>query len=392
MPYEKISIHNRNLKSRLINIEKNSSISKEEKKQVKEYLRLSSIGKINLRNKISDTRLLKYLDLLIIPLTYFKKDIDKITVREMETFIQDLEKDTLKKKNDGCYSEATKVDIKRIFMSYLKWRIKDSLKYQELTNWIDCSLKKKTPEYLKESEVVKLFNACTTAKQRFLISVLFDAGCRAEELLNIRHEDITEPSQNFSYYKIHFKEEYSKSSGRTIGLYWNHSTGAITDYLSEKKRANPTAPILDDTYDAIRVFISRLGRRVLNKRVHMHLFRHSSATFYAPKMNRQQLCIRYGWKFTSDMPDVYISRAGLEEEEIQEKIHNTNLERLEKENQELQTQFHLLRENLEKDNGKRVGFDDIATKLLTDKEVQKVLLKTMLEKGLGKELMQMHNK
>ena len=69
----------------------------------------------------------------------------------------------------------------------------------------------------------------------------------------------------------------------------------------------------------------RLGKKILNKSIHFHLFRHSSATFYAPKLNRQQLCYRYGWKFSSDMPDVYISRAGMENKELDEQITNTEL-------------------------------------------------------------------
>jgi hypothetical protein len=52
-------------------------------------------------------------------------------------------------------------------------------------------------------------------------------------------------------------------------------------------------------YDAARMLLHRLGRRVLNRSIHYHLFRHSSATYYADKMNRQQLCIRYSWAFSS---------------------------------------------------------------------------------------------
>jgi hypothetical protein len=74
----------------------------------------------------------------------------------------------------------------------------------------------------------------------------------------------------------------------------------------------------------------RLGKRVLNKSIHFHLFRHSSATYYATKLNRQELCYRYGWKFSSDMPDTYISRAGMESKELDEKFQATELESLQK--------------------------------------------------------------
>ena len=56
-----------------------------------------------------------------------------------------------------------------------------------------------------------------------------------------------------------------------------------------------------------------------------HLFRHSSATYYATKLNRQELCYRYGWRFSSNMPDVYISRAGMESKHLDEKFTQTEL-------------------------------------------------------------------
>ena len=91
-------------------------------------------------------------------------------------------------------------------------------------------------------------------------------------------------------------------------------------------------------------FIGRLGKRVLNRRVIPHLFRHSSATYYANKMNRQELCIRYGWSFTSDMPDTYISRAGINQREIMKSIKAKGMEKYKEENDNLQkqiTELHL---------------------------------------------------
>jgi hypothetical protein len=78
-------------------------------------------------------------------------------------------------------------------------------------------------------------------------------------------------------------------------------------------------------YDAMRMFLRRLGQEVLKKPVHPHLFRHSSATYYATRLNRQELCYRYGWRFSSNMPDVYISRAGMENKDLDIKFTNTEL-------------------------------------------------------------------
>jgi hypothetical protein len=37
------------------------------------------------------------------------------------------------------------------------------------------------------------------------------------------------------------------------------------------------------------------------------------------------LCCRYGWKFSSHMPDVYISRSGMETKALDEKFTQTEL-------------------------------------------------------------------
>jgi hypothetical protein len=49
-----------------------------------------------------------------------------------------------------------------------------------------------------------------------------------------------------------------------------------------------------------------LGHRVIGRPLRYHLFRHSSATYSATRLNRQELCYRYGWRFRSNMPDIYI--------------------------------------------------------------------------------------
>ena len=37
------------------------------------------------------------------------------------------------------------------------------------------------------------------------------------------------------------------------------------------------------------------------------------------------MCYRYGWRFSSDMPDIYISRAGMETKQLDEKFTQTEL-------------------------------------------------------------------
>jgi hypothetical protein len=233
----------------------------------------------------------------------------------------------------------------------------------QLAGWLDTHLAQKTPDFLGEHEVEQLLRKCRTGEQRYLIALLFDSGARAQEFLNIRLEDIQLPEGKDNFVKLTLKEEYSKTKGRTISLYWRHSLETVRDWLRERVRQGlrPGGLVYANTYGGMRMFLRRLGKAVLKRRVHPHLFRHSSATFYATKLNRQELCYRYGWRFSSDMPDVYISRSGMENHQLDEKFTQTELATLKddlvkvtQENQikaqridELQQSIEAMRRNME---------------------------------------------
>jgi hypothetical protein len=178
-----------------------------------------------------------------------------------------------------------------------------------------------------------------------LIAVLFDSGCRAEEFHNIRFEDVHLPEGKETLVRIEFKQEYSKTLGRTVPLFWKFSPEAVKEYLAERiaEGIRPTDPVCRSNYAANKKLLQRLGLRILKRPIHYHLFRHSSATWYATKLNRQELCTRYGWRFSSNMPDVYISRAGMETKDLEEKFTQTELSALKVELADLK-QMHKIRE------------------------------------------------
>lgn len=345
----KIDIHNRNLETRIKAL-KSWDIPEVEIKKILDFLTDLELGKVNKGRKISQRRQLKYLDILKIPLLYFNKNMPSLTLKDIERFEKDLTSDKILSHKKTPFAHSTKADIKKTFKIYLKWRIGIE-KTEKLTGWLDTRVKKKTPDYLKENEILKLYKACKNNGERFLIAVLFDSGARIEEFLNIRYEDIQLPNKNENFVKLTLKEEYSKTKGRVISLYWSKSLEAITDFLKEREQEGikSNEPLYTKTYDAVRVWLVRLGKKVLKKDIYAHLFRHSSATFYASQLNRQELCYRYGWAFSSNMPDVYISRAGMNNKELDNKFENTELG-------ELKTKLskeEFERKKLQEDFGKR---------------------------------------
>jgi integrase len=300
------------------------------KKTIRRFIEELAMGKVNRGRKICEGRQAKYLDSLRLPLEFFNKPIERLTLADIERFEKALSTDVIQSRQKGKpYALNTKVDIRKAIKVFLRWRL-GVIRAQKLAGWLDTRDCFKTPDYLAEAEIERLLKQCRTAEQRFLVAVLFDSGARAEEFINIRLEDIRLPEGQDNFVKLTLKEEYSKTKGRTISLYWRHSLEAVREYVQARIREGLKAddPVFAKHYDAMRMFLHRLGRRVLGRRVHPHLFRHSSATYYAPKLNRQELCYRYGWRFSSNMPDIYISRAGMVSPELDQKFTQTELSTL----------------------------------------------------------------
>ena len=317
----KIDIHKDKFEKKLKSVD-SWKIPDTTKKELRDFIEKARIGQVNQGKRLSDRTLSKYLTLLKTSLEIINKPTAKITKEDIEKYDKKLSKKNFKSVAD--YRVNLKI--------FLNWKL-GSEKTNKIAGWLDTRQKTKTPDYLSEVEIEKLFKNCKNSAERFLITVLFDSGARAEEFLNIRYEDIQMPSGNSNFVKVILKEEYSKTKGRTISLYWKNTLNTIRDFLKEREEQGikTNEQVFNThTYDALRFFLGRLGKKVLNKKITPHLFRHSSATYYATKLNRQELCYRFGWTFSSDMPDIYISRAGMESKELDEKFKSTELEELQK--------------------------------------------------------------
>jgi len=325
MVNERLCIHPFDLKGRINNV-KNWKVPDSVKKDILDFCDACSIGQVHKGFKISDRRIMKYLSMLRLPMERICIELKALTIKDIEQFERELSTNKILSIKGKPYAEVSKSDIKKCLKIFLKWKLGD--KSVKLVGWLDVRSPVKTPDYLSELEIEKLFKVCKNAKERFLIAVLFDSGARAEEFHNIRKEDVQLPSDSNNFVKITLKEEYSKTKGRVISLYWKHSIEAVRDFITLRlsEEIKSQEPVFNFAYASTRQLLLRLGKKALKKPIHYHLFRHSSATYYANKLNRQELCYRYGWKFSSDMPDIYISRAGMESKELDVQFQNTDIE------------------------------------------------------------------
>lgn len=341
---DKIDIHNsKEVYIRAIKKLK-EDLSPSNYKLIFDYLEASSIGKtaklnspkkqVGVRGRTKNLYLLKAIA------RFFNKTLISVNEKDMERLIRALNENKFKKSNKEKFSEKTKSNMKMCFISFLRYYLSEE-KYLRLTSWIETRCKEKEIPALEESEIKKLISGCPDLKHRLLISLLFATGARIEEFLNIRHEDIIEVGGEVPYYKITLKNEFSKTKGRTFSILWTKANDLLREWLEENPPLNLSDPLYSSTYDAIRIFIKRLGKRTIKKDINPHLFRHSSATYDANKgMDYFQLCKKYGWEIGSKQPHRYIDRAGIKEKEQVDKFKTETLRGVQ-DQLELQKQINL---------------------------------------------------
>src|SRR5262245_13610091 len=167
----KIDIHERSILSRKERL-REWSIPASERKALARFLEELELGRVNRGRKITESRQCKYLDVLRAPLEHFGKEVQRLTLRDVEAFEKALGSGTIKSNRNQPYAHATKVDMRRALKVYLRWRI-GAARTNKLVGWLDTRDVHKTPDFLSQSDVEKLYKACKSAPERFLVAVLF---------------------------------------------------------------------------------------------------------------------------------------------------------------------------------------------------------------------------
>ena len=350
---EKLDIHGleKRYEASLNRVKESKDISKRNKELLLQFLRDAELGKTiknRAKKKVGFARLEKYAIYIKKLAIDLDKDLDKVTPKEMEDYIYNLERNKIKSyQKEANYSEASKIDIKMILIKFYKYlsQVLDKPELIKLIDWIDTSFKREEIPALSREEIEKLAEACNPM-YKSLILLLFDSGARIEEFLNITLGDLTKKDD---YYMLRIR--YSKTKPRTISI--PMYTTILENWLKmHPKKNDPSARLFDLDYDAIRMEFRRKGNRIIGKRVNPHLLRHSSATYYANKLSHFQMCNRYGWSMSSRMPSVYIDRNGIEEEKVAEIIQYDEISSVKKENKQLREDMELVKDSIS-------GLDDL---------------------------------
>ncbi len=216
------------------------------------------------------------------------------------------------------YSPETKRNVKSIVKGFWKHAFGEDEFYPESVRWIKTTTKRKDrimPEQLlTEGDVLKMLEAANNARDKAIIAVLFDAGVRVGELLNMKRKDVDLES-NPAHIVVN-----GKTGPRRIPILF--SVPYLAAYLNEQKMRKPDEYLWNVAgswaglvkradYSAIRMMLQRVAKKAgIDKRVNPHSFRHSRATIYANRLTEQQLKQFFGWTGDSKMASVYVHLSG----------------------------------------------------------------------------------
>ena len=282
-------------------------LSKQNAKYIEAHIEFMKAKQSNIRTQIKHLyHIRRFYRLLKNP----KKDFRQLTREDMQA--------TMARMEGTEYGVETKRNIKVVVKYFWKHLKGDDEFYPQEVRWLKTSgdrKDRKLPEdMLTEDEIRQMIESATTLRNKAIIAILYDTGCRIGELLNIRKKDV-----NLSTTPAHVLLD-GKTGQRQVPVIF--SAPYVAQYLNFIKEKKPNEPLWTsynngkDTdrrtdYAGIAKMLKVTAKKAkIEKRVHPHLFRHSRATAYANKLTEQQLKNMFGWTNSSTMAATYVHLSG----------------------------------------------------------------------------------
>lgn len=279
--------YERRLKSSLKKIE---SLSPNNQKAINGFVKNCQL------EDLSTCRIGKYVYLLNKISSWLGKDFDKARKKDIEDLVLKIGK--------MDYNAWTIKDYKITIKKFFRY-----LGKEKYVSWIKTNIKKNHNENLpnevySEEEIEKLIEVANSPRNKLLISLLYESGCRISELLNIRIKD------------INFEEDYAminvmgKTGNRSIPI--SKTIPLLTTWLNYyEDKDNKEAYLLPLSYANTSKILKRTFKRAgIDKPCNPHQFRHSRATELANKLTEAQMKQFFGWTQNSGMAGVYVHLTG----------------------------------------------------------------------------------
>jgi len=268
-----------------------------------------------LLNGMSKARIIRYFRFFLFLFKFFNKDLDKATKEDIEKIVTVINaKESL--------SLVTKHDCKVIIKRFYKWLKGNDEEYPPEVKWIKSKIKRHEKKLVGDGELItqedvdKLIRASECSRDKALVSLLYESGCRIGEIGSMKIGNVS-----FDKYGTVISVS-GKTGPRKVRVVCS------TPYLRTWLNVHPFKDDKDKPlwinlgvrsrnqamdYDVFRMILSRLFKKAgINKRHNPHLFRHSRATYMANHLTEFQMNQYFGWIQGSDMPATYVHLSGRE--------------------------------------------------------------------------------
>jgi len=259
------------------------------------------------------------------------KDFDRMSRRDIEELVRKIQ--------TMGFAPRTVSDHLTAIKTFWKWLENTGDTYPERVGWIKPwrrSRACKLPEELLSTEdVEKLVNAAVNPRDKALISILYESGCRIGEILNLRIRNV-EFDANGAVLIVN-----GKTGQRRVRLI--HSVPRLVTWLEHHPENGDRDAFLWVSigsknncerlmHQSVATMLKKTAKRAsLRKRCNSHLFRHSRATFLAKHLTEAQMKEYFGWTQASDMAAVYVHLSGRDVDSALLKLAGRQVPEVEKE-------------------------------------------------------------
>jgi len=353
---------------------------------------------------LSKGRLCKLMYTIRYLAGYMKKPFSEASKKDIQGVVAQVER---------CerYTTWTKYDYKVILKKFYKWLKGNDDVYPDEVRWIKPSIrggKRILPEELvTEDEVKRLAEAADHPRDKALIMVLYESGCRIGEILTLKIKNV-----QFDEYGAVLRVSGKTGDRRVrivasapliaawIDVHPHRDDPNESLWVGRFKRYENKTP----TYESIVKRFKQLAVKAgVKHRIYPHLFRHSRATRLAGKLTEAQMKEHFGWTQSSKMASIYVHLSGRDVDQAilgtygikdqdstkpDEKFAPKNCTRCKTPNSPIskfctKCGFVLDVETIYQAEAERRNADEIMNKLMQDPEFKKMAIAKLLQSGVG---------
>jgi len=283
-----------------------SDISDLSKEAIKEFLDSVTV------KEVTNHRIYFYAVRLRLLADFMKDDFLNPNVKSVTRLITTLK--SIDSRRHSPYSTNTLNDFKIALKRFWIWKFKTiDPEIQEILKKRESKSNKRSEDIITQAEVRDIISHTNSPRDKFLIALAYDSGCRISELLTLRIRDVKIDDYGI---KLHVTGKTGERTVRCVG----DSVALFNDWiLRHPNRENKDAYLFVkfasgsfkgggslDYITASKMLETAVKRSGINRRIHFHLFRHTRATLLSRDVKEAPLESQMGWIHGSKQTQTYV--------------------------------------------------------------------------------------